>query len=56
MPSLGSPRPRLDTFRSIVLGRRRGGERAAHPTEGWVDYSAELTPQSGDEYGYGAGF
>jgi CubicO group peptidase (beta-lactamase class C family) len=24
--------------------------------EGWVDYSAELTPQSGDEYGYGAGF
>jgi CubicO group peptidase (beta-lactamase class C family) len=23
--------------------------------EGWVDYSAELTPQSGDEYGYGAG-
>jgi CubicO group peptidase (beta-lactamase class C family) len=24
--------------------------------EGWVDYSARLTPQSGDEYGYGAGF
>ena len=24
--------------------------------EGWVDYSAELTPQSADEYGYGAGF
>jgi CubicO group peptidase (beta-lactamase class C family) len=24
--------------------------------EGWVDYSAQLTPQSGDEYGYGAGF
>ena len=24
--------------------------------EGWVDYSAEFTPQSGDEYGYGAGF
>jgi hypothetical protein len=24
--------------------------------EGWVDYSAELTPQSGDAYGYGAGF
>jgi CubicO group peptidase (beta-lactamase class C family) len=23
---------------------------------GWVDCSAELTPQSGDEYGYGAGF
>ena len=23
--------------------------------EGWVDYSARLTPQS-DEYGYGAGF
>jgi hypothetical protein len=21
-----------------------------------VDYSAQLTPQSGDEYGYGAGF
>jgi CubicO group peptidase (beta-lactamase class C family) len=24
--------------------------------EGWVGYSAELTPQSADEYGYGAGF
>jgi CubicO group peptidase (beta-lactamase class C family) len=24
--------------------------------EGWVDYSVELTPQSSDEYGYGAGF
>jgi CubicO group peptidase (beta-lactamase class C family) len=24
--------------------------------EGWVDYSAELTPQSGEECGYGAGF
>jgi CubicO group peptidase (beta-lactamase class C family) len=24
--------------------------------EGWVDYSAQLTPQSSDEYGYGAGF
>jgi CubicO group peptidase (beta-lactamase class C family) len=24
--------------------------------EGWVDYSAKLTPQSADEYGYGAGF
>jgi CubicO group peptidase (beta-lactamase class C family) len=24
--------------------------------EGWVDYSARLTPQSADEYGYGAGF
>ena len=24
--------------------------------EGWVDYSAELTPLSADEYGYGAGF
>jgi CubicO group peptidase (beta-lactamase class C family) len=24
--------------------------------EGWIDYSAQLTPQSGDEYGYGAGF
>jgi CubicO group peptidase (beta-lactamase class C family) len=24
--------------------------------EGWVDYSARLTRQSGDEYGYGAGF
>jgi len=24
--------------------------------QGWVDYSAELTPQSGAEYGYGAGF
>lgn len=24
--------------------------------DGWVDYSAELTPQSGDEHGYGAGF
>ena len=24
--------------------------------EGWVDYSAELTPQSAGEYGYGAGF
>jgi CubicO group peptidase (beta-lactamase class C family) len=24
--------------------------------EGWVDYSAELTPQSADEYGHGAGF
>jgi CubicO group peptidase (beta-lactamase class C family) len=24
--------------------------------EGWVDYSAELTPQSADDYGYGAGF
>jgi CubicO group peptidase (beta-lactamase class C family) len=23
---------------------------------GWVDYSAELTPQSRDKYGYGAGF
>ena len=23
---------------------------------GWVDYSARLTPQSADEYGYGAGF
>jgi CubicO group peptidase (beta-lactamase class C family) len=24
--------------------------------EGWVNYSARLTPQSADEYGYGAGF
>jgi len=24
--------------------------------EGWVDYSAQLTPQSRNEYGYGAGF
>jgi CubicO group peptidase (beta-lactamase class C family) len=24
--------------------------------QGWVDYSAELTPLSADEYGYGAGF
>ena len=24
--------------------------------EGWVDYSATLTPQSADEYGYAAGF
>lgn len=24
--------------------------------EGWVDYSARLTPQSADAYGYGAGF
>jgi CubicO group peptidase (beta-lactamase class C family) len=24
--------------------------------EGWVDYSTQLTPLSGDEYGYGAGF
>lgn len=24
--------------------------------EGWVDYSARLTPQSASEYGYGAGF
>ncbi|MBR0873105.1 serine hydrolase [Bradyrhizobium tropiciagri] len=24
--------------------------------EGWVDYSAKLTPPSADEYGYGAGF
>ncbi len=24
--------------------------------EGWVDYSAKLTPQSADEFGYGAGF
>ena len=24
--------------------------------EGWVDYSARLTPQSANEYGYGAGF
>ena len=24
--------------------------------EGWVDYSARLTPLSADEYGYGAGF
>ena len=24
--------------------------------EGWVDYSAKLTPQSADEIGYGAGF
>ena len=24
--------------------------------EGWVDYSAELTPQSADRHGYGAGF
>jgi CubicO group peptidase (beta-lactamase class C family) len=24
--------------------------------EGWVDYSAQLTPQSSEEYGYGAGF
>lgn len=24
--------------------------------EGWVTYSAQLTPQSGDEYGCGAGF
>jgi hypothetical protein len=24
--------------------------------EGWVDYSARLTPQSAEEYGYGAGF
>ena len=24
--------------------------------EGWVDYSAKLTPQSADQYGYGAGF
>jgi CubicO group peptidase (beta-lactamase class C family) len=24
--------------------------------EGWVDYSAKLTPQSAAEYGYGAGF
>jgi CubicO group peptidase (beta-lactamase class C family) len=24
--------------------------------EGWVDYSARLTPQSAGEYGYGAGF
>ena len=24
--------------------------------EGWVAYSARLTPQSADEYGYGAGF
>ena len=24
--------------------------------EGWADYSARLTPQSADEYGYGAGF
>jgi len=24
--------------------------------EGWVDYSAKLTPLSADEYGYGAGF
>lgn len=24
--------------------------------EGWVDYSARLTPQSADQYGYGAGF
>jgi CubicO group peptidase (beta-lactamase class C family) len=24
--------------------------------EGWVEYSARLTPLSADEYGYGAGF
>src|SRR5262249_8400016 len=24
--------------------------------EGWVDYSARLTPQSAEDYGYGAGF
>lgn len=34
-------------------GVSRGGQRIL--PDGWVDYSARLTPQS-DEYGYGAGF
>lgn len=33
---------------------RRAGSGSC--PKGWVDYSAQLTPQSGDEYGYGAGF
>lgn len=33
-----------------------GRQRTADLPEGWVDYSAELTPHSADEYGYGAGF
>jgi CubicO group peptidase (beta-lactamase class C family) len=35
-------------------GVTEGGQRLL--PEGWVGYSAELTPQSADEYGYGAGF
>ena len=35
-------------------GMAENGQRIL--PEGWVDYSAQLTPQSSDEYGYGAGF
>jgi CubicO group peptidase (beta-lactamase class C family) len=46
----------LGALRPLYLqdGVTESGQRLL--PQGWVDYSAELTPPSADEYGYGAGF
>jgi CubicO group peptidase (beta-lactamase class C family) len=38
----------------LLDGVTQSGQRIL--PAGWVDYSARLTPQSADQYGYGAGF